>query len=86
MGEFEVWHNNWLQDKQLSSSPLEALKRCDPYCFSGIYVLLKILITLPATSATAERNFSSLRRIKTWIRSTKWTGIITRSSRCRDKP
>lgn len=57
MGEFEVWHNNWLQDEQLPSSPLEALKRCDPDCFSGIYVLIKILITLPATGATAERNF-----------------------------
>ncbi|XP_015374309.1 PREDICTED: uncharacterized protein LOC107169164, partial [Diuraphis noxia] len=69
MGKFEVWHNNWLQDEQLPSSHLEALKRCDPYCFSGIYVLLKILITLPATGATAERNFSSLQRIKTWMRS-----------------
>ncbi|KAE9524156.1 hypothetical protein AGLY_015521 [Aphis glycines] len=64
-----IWHNNWLQDKQLPSLPLEALKRCDPDCFSGIYLLTKILITLLATGATAERKFSSLRRIKTWMRS-----------------
>lgn len=68
-GEFELWHNYWLQEEQLPSSPLEALKKCDSECFSGIYVLLKILTTLPATGATAERNFSSLRRIKTWMRS-----------------
>jgi len=69
IGEFELWHNYWLQEEQLPSSPLEAIKRCDPDLFSGIHVLLKILITLPATSATAERNFSSLRRVKTWMRS-----------------
>jgi len=26
-------------------------------------------VTLPATTALAERNFSSLRRIKTWMRT-----------------
>ncbi|KAL4148597.1 hypothetical protein QTP88_002786 [Uroleucon formosanum] len=69
IGEFELWHNYWLQEEQLPSSPLEAIKRCYPDLFSGIHVLLKILITLSATSATAERNFSSLRRVKTWMRS-----------------
>ncbi|KAL4082395.1 hypothetical protein QTP88_029993 [Uroleucon formosanum] len=69
IGEFELWHNYWLQEEQLPSSPLEAIKQCDPDLFSGINVWLKILITLPATGATAERNFSSLRRVKTWMRS-----------------
>ncbi|KAL4153163.1 hypothetical protein QTP88_000996 [Uroleucon formosanum] len=55
IGEFELWHNYWLQEEQLPSSPLEAIKQCDPDLFSGINVLLKILITLPATGATAER-------------------------------
>ena len=32
--------------------------------------LLKLLLTLPASSATAERSFSALRRLKTWLRST----------------
>lgn len=32
--------------------------------------LIRLLLTLPATSATAERSFSSLRRLKTWLRST----------------
>ena len=31
---------------------------------------LKIYFTLPVTSSTAERSFSSLRRLKTFIRST----------------
>ena len=32
--------------------------------------LLRILLTIPATSATCERSFSSLKRIKTYLRST----------------
>ena len=31
--------------------------------------LLRLLLVLPASSATAERSFSSLRRLKTWLRS-----------------
>ena len=29
-----------------------------------------ILLTLPATTCTVERSFSTLRRVKTWLRST----------------
>lgn len=32
--------------------------------------MLEILVTLPVSTATAERTFSSLRRIKTYLRST----------------
>ena len=32
--------------------------------------LLRIYFTFPVTSATAERSFSSLRRLKTYLRST----------------
>ena len=32
--------------------------------------LLKLLLTLPSSVASAERLFSMLRRLKTWLRST----------------
>ena len=32
--------------------------------------LVRLLLLVPASSATAERSFSALRRIKTWLRST----------------
>ena len=32
--------------------------------------LLRIYLTIPVTTATAERSFSALRRIKTYLRST----------------
>ena len=38
--------------------------------FSEIVRLLRLYLTIPATTATAERSFSSLRRIKTYLRST----------------
>jgi hypothetical protein len=38
--------------------------------FSEIGTLLRIFITVPISTATAERSFSALRRIKTYLRST----------------
>ena len=36
---------------------------------SEVDKLLKLFFTFPVTTATAERSFSSLRRIKTYLRS-----------------
>jgi len=68
-GELTLWHEYWLNEKQLPVTHIDALKRCDYDCFPEINILLNILVTLPATTASAERNFSSLRRIKTWMRT-----------------
>ncbi|CAI6355321.1 unnamed protein product [Macrosiphum euphorbiae] len=38
--------------------------------FTGIKIELEIFLSLPATSCAAERSFSTLRRVKTWLRST----------------
>ena len=37
--------------------------------FSEVLTLLRIVLTIPVTSATAERAFSALRRLKTFLRS-----------------
>ena len=37
---------------------------------SEVCKLLRILLTVPVTTATAERTFSVLRRLKTFLRST----------------
>jgi len=39
-------------------------------CFSEILTLLQLYYVLPASSATAKRSFSSLRRLKTYLRTT----------------
>ena len=38
--------------------------------FSEVHILLLIYLTIPVTTATAERTFSVLKRIKTYLRST----------------
>jgi len=42
---------------------------CDEDVFSTIRKLLQVLSTLPVSVASAERSFSTLRRLKTWLRS-----------------
>ena len=37
--------------------------------FSEVIKLLNLMMVVPASSATAERSFSCLRRLKTWLRS-----------------
>lgn len=48
---------------------LEVVKESNHF-FPSIKMLLECLIALPCTTSSVERTFSSLRRIKTWLRST----------------
>lgn len=38
--------------------------------FEQVEILVRLLLTVPASSTEAERSFSGLRRLKTWLRST----------------
>lgn len=42
---------------------------CDEDDYPILKSLYQILLTLPISAATAERSFSSLRRLKTWLRA-----------------
>ena len=37
--------------------------------FTEVFTLLRLVLTIPVTTATAERTFSTLRRLKTFLRS-----------------
>lgn len=37
--------------------------------FSNVFKLMQIALTIPVSSATCERSFSTMRRIKNWLRS-----------------
>ena len=41
----------------------------DESAYPLIHILLTILLALPVSTASAERSFSTLRRLKTWMRS-----------------
>lgn len=74
IAEFELWVAKWnrIVEKggELPDSVSAALDACDRVMYPAIHTLLWILVTLPVTAATAERSFSTLRRLKTWLRST----------------
>lgn len=71
--EFLLWTVKWERvaknQGKLPDSVLEALENCDLDMYPTIHKLLSILATLPVSAATAERSFSTLRRLKTWLRS-----------------
>jgi hypothetical protein len=48
---------------------IETLKHCDEF-FPIIKTLLYLYTTIPVTTASVERSFSSLRRLKNYLRST----------------
>ena len=50
---------------------LSGLSVAERAAFSGVLNVVKLLLVLPATNATSERSFSALRRVKTYLRSTK---------------
>nr|XP_042903969.1 zinc finger MYM-type protein 1-like [Parasteatoda tepidariorum] len=64
MGEMEVWASKWNLREPLSrpDTALSAMEECGNIFFPNIYCLLSILATLPITTATAERTFSTLER------------------------
>ena len=37
--------------------------------YSSVRNVIQIILTLPATTVVAERSFSCMRRVKTWLRS-----------------
>ena len=50
-------------------SAIDSFVACNGEFFPNVKVLLSILTTLPVSTATAERSFSTLKRIKTYLRN-----------------
>ena len=70
--EVDNWDSAWNQctQNELPESISETLKLTNPISFSNIYTVLKILGVLLITSCTCERSASSIRILKTYLRST----------------
>jgi len=58
---------NSIQNSDFTLS--DVLQKIDQNVFTNLYKLMQVALTLPISSATCERSFSVMRRIKTWIRS-----------------
>ena len=66
----DLWKAYWLNDTSCHPEISSTSKSIDFKSFSNIKVCLRILGTLPVTTCTCERSFSSMRRLKTYTRST----------------
>lgn len=44
--------------------------KCNEQMYPNIFKILKVCATIPVTTASAERSFSSLKRIKTYLKNT----------------
>ena len=50
--------------------PLDTLHATHRDLFPAIYRIICIFLTMPVLSATSERSFSAMRRVKSYLRST----------------
>lgn len=68
--EFEFWKQKWSnEENNLPKNALDTLSKCPEDLFPHINILLKLLAILPVSTASVERSFSSLKRIKTYLRN-----------------
>lgn len=81
--EFQLWHEKFHSvesvrlvsesknnKRTVSNTAIIALNECDKRFFPNVHILLKLLCTLPISTSTPERTFSTLKRIKTYLRNT----------------
>ncbi|KAL4104264.1 hypothetical protein QTP88_019573 [Uroleucon formosanum] len=70
--EYEIWQAKWknIENNLKPTTAIEALSICDNLMYPNMYESLKILAIIPIFTATAERSFSTLRRLKTYLRNT----------------
>lgn len=65
-----LWQQRWICSNELPNTFIEALNMCNKSVFPNMKVILKICATIPVTTATVERSFSTLRRLKNYLRNT----------------
>nr|CAH7728490.1 unnamed protein product [Callosobruchus chinensis] len=67
--EFELWQLKCSKFKDPIKTAVETLQECDEDMFPNEHKLLIILATLPVSTASSERTFSTLKRLKTYLRN-----------------
>ncbi|XP_060876019.1 52 kDa repressor of the inhibitor of the protein kinase-like [Metopolophium dirhodum] len=72
IAELKLWWTSLQNLSKIPSNLSELLNNIVPNenDYPNVYKLLKIVATLPITTATAERSFSTTRRLKTFLRNT----------------
>lgn len=76
--ESATWYHYYKTYKDASesiSNVFDALKAAEIF-YPSVFRALCIGLIIPATTCTAERSFSTLRKVKTWLRSTMSEGRL----------
>lgn len=87
MDESELWYSLW-QSKDLSDEILknldmiEVLNEADPF-YPSVKKAIQISLAQPCGTATIERSFSTVRKVKTWLRSTMEENRLNGNKFCR---
>ena len=66
--ELELWRSHFA-GKDLPDTPQAAFQHANTVTFPNVMKMLVGAMVLPATSCEAERSFSTLRHVKTYLRS-----------------
>lgn len=74
--ELRLWKSRVRKENLTFKGAIEALLICNKSVFPNVNTLLQILCTLPVSTATPERSFSSLKRIKTYLRNSTGQGRL----------
>ncbi|KAK2727278.1 hypothetical protein QYM36_007948 [Artemia franciscana] len=71
MAELELWRAKWLKvvPSLFPKTAVQSLAECERGIFSNIQKLLSIFCVIPTSTACVERSFSSMKRIKMYLRS-----------------
>lgn len=70
LAELALWFRQLSKSNTIPKTAIEAYLLCNGTALPCIKKLLQIMVTLPVTTCTSERSFSTLRRLKTYLRST----------------
>ena len=66
--EYELWCKT-TATMDPKSEILQVLQQCDATYFPNMKFLLTVLATVPVSTASVERSFSTLKRVKTFLRN-----------------
>lgn len=64
-----LWKLKWIESYEKPRTFIDSLNFCDKTFFPNVHNILKVCATIPVTVASAERSFSTLKRIKTYLRN-----------------
>jgi len=69
--EIDLWRRLWIERKAQDRprSFIDALHHCEQNMFPQVFNFLQIGATLPVSVATVERSFSTLNRLKSYLRN-----------------